>query len=66
MLVITYLSRRNETRADLEGAIGAGPEGLISVFEQLKNEAKRDEGSETHPPPKDRIQKLTNFLEPTE
>jgi len=66
MLLVTHISRRNEIRADLEGATGAGPEGLISVFEQLKNEAKRDEGSETHPPLKDRIQRLTKLLEPTQ
>jgi len=66
MLAMTFVSWHNERRADLEGAKGAGPEGLISVFEQLKTEAKRDDGSETHPPLSDRIKRLMKLLESKE
>lgn len=62
-LVLTAMSWRNERRADLEGARVTGPEGLISVFEQLAAESKRDDGSETHPPLRDRIQRLSKLLD---
>lgn len=60
-LVLTAISWRNERRADWEGALVTGPEGLISVFEQLKG--KRDEGNETHPSMGDRITRLLPLLD---
>jgi Zn-dependent protease with chaperone function len=61
-LVLTFLSWRNELRADLEGAKVAGPEGLISVFQQLRAEGHRDDPSETHPSLSDRITRLSLLL----
>jgi len=61
-LVLTVLSWRNELRADLEGAKATGPEGLISVFEQLRAESHTDDPSETHPSLSDRIKRLTVLL----
>jgi hypothetical protein len=61
-LVLTAISWRNEIRADMEGAKAMGPEGLISVFEQLRAESKLDDGSETHPPLRDRIERLSQLL----
>jgi Zn-dependent protease with chaperone function len=61
-LVLTLLSWRNEVRADLEGARVTGPEGLISVFEQLRAEGHRDDPSETHPSLSDRISRLSLHL----
>jgi len=63
MLLMTWLSWRNERRADLLSAAAMGPEGLIAVFEQLRAESKRDDGSETHPPLKDRIARLSKLLD---
>jgi 2-polyprenyl-3-methyl-5-hydroxy-6-metoxy-1,4-benzoquinol methylase len=63
LLLLTLVSWRNERRADLQGAAATGPEGLISVFEQLKAESKRDDGSETHPPLSDRIARLSKLLD---
>lgn len=63
-LLIPWVSWRNEYRADLESAKALGPEGLISVLEQLEAESEGDEGSETHPPLKDRIERLTKLLGP--
>jgi Zn-dependent protease with chaperone function len=63
LLMLSFISWRAERRADLEGARGAGPEGLISVLELLKSKTKRDEGSETHPPCADRIKKLMKMLD---
>jgi Zn-dependent protease with chaperone function len=63
LLAITYVSWINERRADLTGARAVGPEGLIAVFEQLKSESKRDEGSETHPSLGDRIRRLRPLLD---
>ena len=63
MLLFTYISRRNEYRADLLGAKYAGPEGLISVFTWLQTSMKRDEGSETHPSLGSRIEKLNALLD---
>ena len=65
LLLLTLVSWRNERRADLQGAAATGPEGLISVFEQLKAESKRDDGSETHPPLSDRIARLSKLLDQT-
>lgn len=62
LLVLTFLSRRNEFRADHVGAKYGGPEGLISLFEKLKFEAKWDDGSETHPSFDARINKLRKYL----
>lgn len=62
-LVLTALSWKNERRADYEGALVTGPEGLISVFERFKATTERDEGSETHPPLEDRINRLLPLLE---
>jgi len=61
-LVLTVLSWKNETRADSEGARVTGPEALISVFEQLKEEGHRDDRSETHPSLSDRIARLSLLL----
>jgi Zn-dependent protease with chaperone function len=62
-LVLTVLSWRNERRADLEGAKITGPEGLISVFQQLKAEGRKDDPSETHPSLSDRIARLSLLLD---
>ena len=61
-LVLTVISWNNERRADMEGASVTGPEGLISVFEQIAAEDERDDGSETHPPLGDRIARLSLLL----
>lgn len=63
ILGLTYVSWRNERRADMISAQYCGPEGLISVFEQILSKTKRDEGSETHPPLRDRIARLSCFLD---
>jgi Zn-dependent protease with chaperone function len=69
VLMLTWVSWRNEYRADLISARYLGPEGLISVLEQVEEEMrarkKRDQGSETHPPLKDRIVKLYSFMDGT-
>ena len=62
-LLISFVSWRNEYRADREGARFTGPEGLISVFEFWKNKISRDDGSETHPPLSNRIKKLEPLLD---
>lgn len=64
-LVLTVISWRNERRADMAGAMAVGPEGLISVFEQLKAEDRRDDNSETHPSLSDRITRLYALLGPS-
>lgn len=64
LLMITRVSWRNEYRADLKSAKALGPEGLISVLEQLESESGRDEGSETHPPIRERIERLSRLLGP--
>ena len=61
-LVLTVISWNNERRADMEGAKVTGPEGLISVFEELAAEDGKDDGSETHPPLHDRIARLSLLL----
>jgi hypothetical protein len=61
-LMLTAVAWRNEFRADLEGAKMTGPEALISVFDQLLAKSKRDEGSETHPPLRQRIARLAAML----
>lgn len=63
MIIFTLISRRNEFRADSVGADYAGPEGLISLFEKLKHEARWDDGSETHPSYGRRLEKLYKLLE---
>lgn len=63
LLMISFISWRAERRADLEGARGAGPEGLIAVLELLRSKIGRDEGSETHPPLSDRIKRLMRLLD---
>ena len=63
-LLIPMVSWRNEYRADFESAKALGPEGLISVFEQLEAESGSDEGSETHPPLRARINRLMKLLGP--
>jgi Zn-dependent protease with chaperone function len=62
MLLFSYVLRRNEFRADWESANATTPEALISVFEYLKAEYKRDDGSETHPPLQARIKQLMRLL----
>lgn len=64
MLLYTEISHRNEFRADYEGAIHGGLEGLISLFERFIWEAKgRDEGSETHPSSSARKERLIKLLD---
>jgi Zn-dependent protease with chaperone function len=63
-LVLTVISWRSERRADMTGANAVGPEGLISVFEQLKAEGDKDNNSETHPSLSDRISRLYALLGP--
>lgn len=63
MLALTFVSRRNEIRADFGGSKAIGPEGLISVFEQIKGESINDYGSETHPSFEERIARLTKLLD---
>lgn len=62
-LLASFVSWRNEYRADIEGARATGPEGLISVFELVRQKSGTDEGSETHPPLSKRIQRLEAFLD---
>ena len=62
LLLVSFVSWRNEYRADMGGAKATGPEGLISVFENELAKSKRDDGSETHPPLSKRIQRLTALL----
>jgi Zn-dependent protease with chaperone function len=62
MLVLTWIARNNEYRADWDGAQAAGPEGLISLFEWWIEEGG-NEGSETHPSPKARIERLLKLLD---
>jgi Zn-dependent protease with chaperone function len=61
-LLLTNILWRNERRADLEGAKITSPEGLISVFEQLLAESRGDDGTETHPPLRDRIMRVSKLL----
>ena len=63
MLLFPYIFRRNEFRADIEGAKVASPEALIAVFESLKSTYRKDEGSDTHPPLQERINRLIRLLE---
>lgn len=63
LLLISYFARRNEMHADYESGIKFGPEGLISVFEILKERENSDRGSETHPPLSKRISKLYELIE---
>jgi len=65
-LLASFVSWRNEYRADIEGAKVTGPEGLISVFELVKQKSGKDEGSETHPPLSKRIQRLEALLDTTD
>lgn len=63
LLVFTHISRRNELRADKIGMFYGGPEGLISLFEKLKHEARHDDGSETHPSYNKRLEQLYKELD---
>ena len=63
LLLLSIVSWRGEFRADMEGARFTGPEGLIAVFELLKAETKRDDGSESHPPLHKRIERLAPLLD---
>jgi Zn-dependent protease with chaperone function len=65
-LLVSFVSWRNEYRADRAGARAAGPEGLISVFETVRQKSGKDEGSETHPPLSKRIQRLEPLLDEPE
>jgi len=63
MLILSYIMRRNEFRADWEGAKATTPEVLISVFQFLKAECQRDDSSITHPPLQARIKRLMRLLD---
>jgi Zn-dependent protease with chaperone function len=63
VLMLTLVSWRNEYRADMISARFLGPEGIISVLEQVREGLKRDQGSETHPPLKDRIARLYAYMD---
>lgn len=63
VLILTWVSWRNEYRADMISARFLGPEGLISVLEQVQSGVKRDDGSETHPPLRSRIARLYSFMD---
>lgn len=65
MIILSYILWRNELRADWEGPAcnATTPEALIAVFEYLKAECKRDDGSETHPPLQARIKRLMRLLD---
>ena len=63
MLILSPILRRNEFRADLEGAKATSPEALISVLEYFKAKFKRDDGSITHPPLQARINRLMRLLD---
>jgi Zn-dependent protease with chaperone function len=62
LILMSLVSRHNELRADSWSAKLCGPEGIISVLEQLKAEGKRNYGSETHPSLTKRIRRLMEFL----
>ena len=62
MLLLTRVLRRNEFRADKEGAKATCPEALIAVFESFQSRCKKDDGSETHPPTKERIKRLMRLI----
>jgi len=63
VLLFSCVLRRNEYRADWEGPAchATTPEALISVFEHLKAEYKRDDAI-THPPFQARIDRLMSLL----
>jgi len=63
MFLLSRVLRRNELRADMEGAKAVTPEALISVFESFKARFKRDEGSDTHPSIQERIDRLMPLLD---
>jgi Zn-dependent protease with chaperone function len=63
MLAQSKVLRRNEIRADTEGAKVAGAAPMIALFEALKSEYKEDEGSETHPSLQERIERLLPLLD---
>jgi hypothetical protein len=65
-LLVSFVSWRNEYRADRDGAKATGPEGLISVFELVRQKSGKDEGSETHPPLSKRIHRLEPLLDEPE
>lgn len=63
MLLIPKIMRNNEYRADELGAKATSPEALIATFESLKSNYKNDEGSDTHPPLQERINRLMKLLD---
>jgi Zn-dependent protease with chaperone function len=63
MLLLTRVLRRNEFRADAEGAKATSPEALIAVFESLESAYDKDEGSDTHPSIRERIERLLRLME---
>jgi len=58
LLLLSFVSLRGVTRADMEGARMTGQEGLISVFELVRDKLGDDGGSETHSPLSKRIRRL--------
>jgi Zn-dependent protease with chaperone function len=66
LLLITFIARRNELHADYESALTVGPEGLISVFEWMKSQDRKDRGSETHPSFSTRISRLYKLMDEEE
>lgn len=66
LLLLGFVLWRNEYRADMYGALVAGPEPLIALFEAWqetgKKMKKKDEGSDTHPPTHARIKKLMALM----
>ena len=66
LLLIGNIVRKNELHADLMSGIEFGPEGLISVFEIMKEGGNDDLGSETHPAITKRISLLYDLMEKIE
>jgi Zn-dependent protease with chaperone function len=63
MLLLTRVLRRSEFRADVEGAKATSPEALIAVFKSVESAYKKDEGSDTHPSLRERIERLLRLIE---
>jgi Zn-dependent protease with chaperone function len=62
ILLLSFTLWRNEYRADEAGATIAGAEPLISVFQALEKPGEKDDGSDTHPPLRERIKRLYALL----